>query len=123
MSCTRVSIRVDLNAGVDENGYTVTTGDFDTGFMWEDANLTLEVPETTLATIFLNGTGPSAEFVGRWMAFDNIKLFAPGAQTAGSVKFGQDGTPGFGLRPLGFRRSRSLTCRERSRPCRAVSVT
>ncbi len=90
---TRVSVRVDLNAGVDENSYTVTTGDFDTGFMWEDANLTFEVPETTLATIFLNGTGPSAEFAGRWMAFDNIKLFAPGAQTVGSVKFGQDGTP------------------------------
>lgn len=90
---TRVSMRVDLNSGIDENSYTVTTGNFDTGFMWEDTALTFEVSETVLATIFLNGIGPSAEFAGRWMAFDNIQLFAPMAQAVGTVKYAEDGTP------------------------------
>lgn len=72
-----VSLRVDLDGGSDPDNYSVSSGQFETGFKWQNIDVTFRVNRTGPVTIFLDADGAPAGYAGSWTAFDNVALTGP----------------------------------------------
>lgn len=89
---TTLSMRVDTAGGTNPNDYSISTGSFETGFRWRDAELTFTLDQASLVTLFLDGRGAGASYAGTWIAFDHVTLTkAAPISSIGALKTMPDG--------------------------------
>ncbi|MCC6485516.1 MAG: hypothetical protein IT209_11775 [Armatimonadetes bacterium] len=90
---TTLSIRVDTTGGNNPNQFNFSTGSYETGFRWRNAELTFAIDNPGPVTLFLDGRGAGASFAGTWIAFDNVTLTrAAHVSKIGELKTMPEGT-------------------------------